>query len=417
MEAVSSRPLLVSSVLVNPSEIAAAQRPCRADSCERFSCWGQRSCSWKALGGGRNQGLGRMGRTRRTRRACQTRCENRDDLRVSECSTSYIPGNSSSLGESLSGETITGTGAATPCSIAGAFSSMVVMLTSVQRYALLARSSSHGAEFPALLASVQTDMHCSFLWLFQHVFAKTPRLMLSLMIILANFVALSAAGTFGLEQQQVEVCSNGLSSSKSKKTTTDTSSSQDVFISGAFAHEVSPSSGDEELFMVSMLEQAAEEHKVGNHGKPPHAVEIGPAAALVAPISVHLEADDYECFDRTELLYQEALATDQNNPLILANYAEFLFLVRRDYERAHSVFHLALRADPEDAEIICRYGKFLWLVHRDRRAAEEAYRAAMAAEPSNPFYAGCYAHFLWHSGEDPAASRLIERVSQRKIDQ
>jgi hypothetical protein len=54
---------------------------------------------------------------------------------------------------------------------------------------------------------------------------------------------------------------------------------------------------------------------------------------FVSPISAKIEADDYEDYFRTDLLYQTGLSQDPNNPLLLANYAQFLYIVAHDYDR------------------------------------------------------------------------------------
>lgn len=121
--------------------------------------------------------------------------------------------------------------------------------------------------------------------------------------------------------------------------------------------------------------------------------------SLVAPISVQLEGDNYSCYDRTDLVYQYAMSIDSKNSLLLANYAQFLFLVRHDHNRAEELFRRAMLADPSDSDAMGRFATFLWLVRRNLAAAEKAYRAAAFADPGNSFHAANYAHFLWHSGQ------------------
>ena len=47
------------------------------------------------------------------------------------------------------------------------------------------------------------------------------------------------------------------------------------------------------------------------------------------------EEDKYPCYDRTDLAYQYALSNHDSNmdPMVLANYAQFMFLVRKDHDR------------------------------------------------------------------------------------
>ncbi|KAH7301983.1 hypothetical protein KP509_23G051100 [Ceratopteris richardii] len=122
---------------------------------------------------------------------------------------------------------------------------------------------------------------------------------------------------------------------------------------------------------------------------------------MVAPVHAPaLEADDYACYDRTDLNYQDELSKDPNNPLILANYAQFLHVVRHDHDRAEKVYKRAVNADPVDGEVIGKYASFLWVAKDDVEGADEAFKAAVAADPSNVYHAGSYAHFLWSSGAE-----------------
>lgn len=54
---------------------------------------------------------------------------------------------------------------------------------------------------------------------------------------------------------------------------------------------------------------------------------------FVSPVSARIESDDYVEYLRTELLYQTGLSQEPSNPLLLANYAQFLYLVVHDYDR------------------------------------------------------------------------------------
>lgn len=120
--------------------------------------------------------------------------------------------------------------------------------------------------------------------------------------------------------------------------------------------------------------------------------------SLVAPFTARIEDDNYSCYDRTDLTYQEAISNDTNNSLLLANYAQFLFLVRKDHDRAEELFRKAMLCDPFDCEATSRFASFLWLARRNFGAAEKAYQAALRAEPTNSFHVANYAHFLWKSG-------------------
>ncbi|KAF2312581.1 hypothetical protein GH714_035138 [Hevea brasiliensis] len=93
---------------------------------------------------------------------------------------------------------------------------------------------------------------------------------------------------------------------------------------------------------------------------------------FVSPIKANVEPDDYADYFRTEQLYQTGLTQDPNNPLLLANYAQFLYLVARDYDRAEDYFKRAIGVEPPDAEAY-KYASFLWRVRKDLWAAEETF--------------------------------------------
>lgn len=121
--------------------------------------------------------------------------------------------------------------------------------------------------------------------------------------------------------------------------------------------------------------------------------------SFVAPITASIEDDNYTCYDKTDLDYQYAISTRDANSMLLANYAQFLFLVRKDHGRAEELFRRALQCDPHDAYAVSQFASFLWLARRNIAAAGKAFQAAVRAEPCNSFHAADYAHFLWSSGQ------------------
>lgn len=121
---------------------------------------------------------------------------------------------------------------------------------------------------------------------------------------------------------------------------------------------------------------------------------------FVSPVRIEIEGDEYGEYYSTNLVYQIGLSQDPKNTLLLSNYAQFLWLVSRDYDRAEECFKRAIQLDPSDAEVVSQYANFLWLVRKDLWGAEERYQQAMAAEPENSFHASKYASFLWNTGAE-----------------
>lgn len=70
---------------------------------------------------------------------------------------------------------------------------------------------------------------------------------------------------------------------------------------------------------------------------------------------------------------------------------------KSDHEEAESVVEKK-PAGKAEAEKLIEYANFLWLVKKDLGAAEETYLEAIAADPTNTTHAANYAHFLWNTG-------------------
>ncbi|KAJ1286278.1 hypothetical protein BS78_03G341000 [Paspalum vaginatum] len=122
---------------------------------------------------------------------------------------------------------------------------------------------------------------------------------------------------------------------------------------------------------------------------------------LVAPVDAPKPAADVEYSAEhaaTAQRYEQAVSEEPDNSLLLANFAQFLYQVQGDHDRAEHFFKQAVRAEPADAEALGRYAAFLWQARNDLAAAEETYQEAIAADPGNAHHAAAYAHFLWNTG-------------------
>jgi hypothetical protein len=339
------------------------------------------------------------------------------------------------------------------CSIRKAFASMVFMIGAMQSYVLQMRQALFSEwDVQEVLFLVHQELNTSFVWLFQQVFACTPKLMVSVMILLANFTVFSmgeriavAAEVFNppsaivmsvLEEQQAglgmdsgseELAARALSSGSFIEDTPEVAGGGNGSSGGNNSKPVSvagDSDGDSWLGMLSRrntmfsekdsgLESCApgqfsdprgfgsaqsssssslsvssgspvvkesavgavgsdsfSGHKVGVQdqgerisdkamlqalleetakelelriGEPLQHVKLDQETIrrLVAPVAVDLEPDNYACFDRTDLEYQHAISMQDTNTLLLANYAQFLYVVRHDNNRL--VFHLPSR--------------------------------------------------------------------------
>lgn len=289
------------------------------------------------------------------------------------------------------------------CSVKKAFSSMVFMIRELQNYALSIRGRLYSEDLQAVVYKFQKEMNASFVWLFQQVFSRTPNLMVYVMLLLANFTVHSMVGNMktssyrklyhqSITTQEViqEQISNGERFSTSIK---DPNVDSDENF-GMSLPEYQEMIEEEEIELWNLLVEEASKMQESRYP----VLDQETMKQLVAPISVEIEPEDYMEFHRTDLIYQMSVAEDPNNPLLLSNYAQFLYMVRRDYDRAEECFKRAIMSGPPDAEIFSCYADFLWIVRKDLWNAEEVYQQAMAAAPNNHYYASKYAHFLWSTG-------------------
>lgn len=349
----------------------------------------------------------------------------------------------------------------THCSFKKAFSSMVFMIRTLQSYTIQLRQTTY-EELQEILAAVQRELHSSFLWLFQQVFACTPKLMLALMLLLANYTVYSVGNhvAYGAMTSPHDLISNDTAlvgnikelstpsdaarqhfsrpleslldvdrdapsailsyedsdSWRSSQTENGAGGSGRSFVAvsgdsdcprqlGSIPQSI-PLLSDQDLNSINLGASSEQRGviprvhlQVKESSQPPLVLDHDTRKRLVAPVTVKLEPDNYSCYDRTELIYQQAICSDASNALLLANYAQFLFLVRHDHERAEQFFKRAINADTSDGDIIARYASFLWLACDNRVAAEKAYRTLVDLDPTNPYFTGVYANFLWQTGE------------------
>lgn len=280
------------------------------------------------------------------------------------------------------------------CSMKKAFCSMVFIIRELQSFTLQMREILFYEDLQGILVRVQKELHSSFVWLFQQIFSHTPTLMVYVMILLANFTvhsmssnaAIAASpgrlGSFAAATEAAPVVeiydSKGhkfdassirviptISSSSGKTTSIGgnngggnirpVASGMDgdgQFSQSDFYQTILPDGGASQLSSFgatreaeSPSEQAAREEEVSLWNSMVQearkmqselrdkAFDNETMHKLVSPVTAKIEADDYAEYFRTELLYQTSLAQDPNNALLLANYAQFLYLVAHDYDR------------------------------------------------------------------------------------
>nr|GEV57426.1 hypothetical protein [Tanacetum cinerariifolium] len=319
------------------------------------------------------------------------------------------------------------------CSMKKAFSSMVFIIRELQSYTLQMREILYLEDLQVILVRVQKEMNASFVWLFQQVFSHTPTLMVYVMILLANYSVYSIANHVTIATSMPTLVVESISMTEEDQTNSDFDSSivKTFFVNtdgingggGKYRPLVSGTDGDGKFdeyiehqtivpnrigeesisgqdeewgLWKSMLAEADEMRGVMGDGDLDHET----MGQFVSPVMVKMEEVDTEDYLKTELVYQRGLLTEPDNPLLLANYAQFLYLFAHDHKRAEVYFKKASEIEPKDAETLSKYASFLWHAKNDLWAAEETFLEAISADPTNSFYTASYAHFLWSNGAD-----------------
>ncbi|XP_060212939.1 uncharacterized protein LOC132640376 [Lycium barbarum] len=269
-----------------------------------------------------------------------------------------------------------------------AFNTLVIIVLELQTYALHMRESICNEDLDRIIAKVQGEMYSSFVWLFRQVFSRTPTLMIYVMILLANYSVYSASQNFAIakplpqiacehNQQHVQINYHRIIPEELSKFADQVLRSDEEI-------ELWDSIEDEALNMRGIRDIIGLDHEA--------------MLKFVSPLSVEIEPDNNVDYFKTDLLYQIALSHEPYNTLLLCNYAQFLQVIARDYNRAEECFKRAVQVEPQDAEVLCQYANFLWKVRKDLWGAEDRYQQALAAESRNPYYASSYANFLWNTG-------------------
>ncbi|KAG2327546.1 hypothetical protein Bca52824_010274 [Brassica carinata] len=330
-------------------------------------------------------------------------------------------------------------------SMSKAFSSMVFMIQELQSFTLHMRETLFYEDLQGILVRVREEMHASFVWLFRQVFSATPTLMVYVMILLANFTvyslgtnsALAAAAptittvteltsvsqtnekfdkTFFVSSPTVDGNSNGGGGNiRTVLNGTDgdgfnvpegpSQLSSSTFGSTTTTEAETSVSGHDEVRLWNKIVEEAEEMQ---YSKIDSVLDHETRKRFVSPLDARVETGEGIDYFRTELLYQTRLSQEPDNPLLLANYAQFLYIVSNNYDRAEEYFKRAVGVEPKDAEALSKYATFLWRARDDIWAAEEIFLEAIDADPTNSFHAANYANFLWNTGGDETCFPLDE---------
>ncbi|KAK8577139.1 hypothetical protein V6N13_122132 [Hibiscus sabdariffa] len=256
------------------------------------------------------------------------------------------------------------------CSVKKAFSSLVLIIREIQSYTLVIREGLNCEDLIDVMNKMQRDLTLTFVWLFQQVFSKTPTLMVYVMLLLANFSVHSMT-----DKAFIDLC-------------------QQPIVAETDEHlDVDPSKVDGEVGLwKSMVEQASRMQGEVYY----KVIDSQIRQQLVSPLNVQIEPDNNdETNSRMNLIYQTRIAEEPENALLLLNYAQFLYLVVEDHDRAEEYFKRAIQVEPQDPEALEQYADFLWKVRNDHPEAEERYLEALEADVKNPFRASNSDLYNW----------------------
>ncbi|KAJ6339064.1 hypothetical protein OIU76_008514 [Salix suchowensis] len=99
----------------------------------------------------------------------------------------------------------------------------------------------------------------------------------------------------------------------------------------------------------------------------------------------------------TEEYYKRMVHENPGNPLVLRNYAQFLYQTKRDLQGAEEFYSRAILADPKDGEILSQYGRLVWESHQDHDRASSYFERGVQASPEDCHVHAAYASFLWET--------------------
>lgn len=214
------------------------------------------------------------------------------------------------------------------CSAKKAFSSMVFMIRELQNYAVSTRGELCREDLHGVLNKLHKEMNASYVWLFKQVFSRTPNLMVDVMRLSANFTVNSLVDNMAANRSRRlhhNLVSTQEMSRKQVSVERSLTSLPEISFPG---YEEMIKDEEEMKLWKSMVEEASMLQEKSTYP----VLDQETKKQLVSAISVELEAEDYLEFHTTDIVYQMSVSEDPNNSL-LSNYAQFLYLVRHDYDR------------------------------------------------------------------------------------
>lgn len=101
-----------------------------------------------------------------------------------------------------------------------------------------------------------------------------------------------------------------------------------------------------------------------------------------------------------EMYYQEMVAADPGNSMVLSNYARFLKEFKGDFKRAEEFCGRAILANPIDGNVLSLYADLMWQTYDDSTRAQFYFDRAVKSAPNDSYILASYARFLWEDEDE-----------------
>jgi Tfp pilus assembly protein PilF len=112
-----------------------------------------------------------------------------------------------------------------------------------------------------------------------------------------------------------------------------------------------------------------------------------------------------------EKFYEKLITEQPTNAKELANFADFMEDIRKNYPRAEELYEQALALAPQDADILGEFAVFLSDIRENHARAEQMFERAITADPKNARNLGSFARFMKKIRKNPdRAEKLYERA-------
>ncbi|KAI3984456.1 hypothetical protein MKX01_015096 [Papaver californicum] len=116
--------------------------------------------------------------------------------------------------------------------------------------------------------------------------------------------------------------------------------------------------------------------------------------------------------DELQQYYENFLKENPYNPMILRNYAQYMYKIRGVHKKAEELYSRALLVDPNDGEILSEFATLRWEVYGEKEAASNYFMRAVHTSPRNSDVLAAYASFLWETEEGEEAHDSVKHRQQ-----